>query len=581
MIVFNQDSLIHQHSNIATVWLLSTLGFKSSYKRISKKQIQEVSIPETCEMLAKSVEDEKTNLRVNSNLLYGVAVVYKQQINYLESDVVNIKSRLQRDMLKLNKGADKVLLNIPANFSESESAPNLKDTKSVFLHDDPLFDLNEDLLPPFDISIRAQSINQLRIKKYDLLNNTIHSSISDIDNADMLFSNKLPTEDDALNDIELAFDDNGYLLELNEQYTPENIENRPLDGDTDLGFDFSFGGDYHPRSDPGIGTGDKEPDGPTQIPKVDKLNIELRDILNKVPEVIASEKIKHKKSMRMKRSRETMIQIDKDISLTTDNLRHFRDCYLEFHQSNKKSKVPLNKEIIKMIHADLEIYTPVFESFSSVTGGVILQKNNEDDDFIDRLIKSNDLSEIEQTRRSTSRRNSRSSIASIPLNFNNENIADNEIIDYHDDFNYGDTFDYEPYPIEPIEEGIVIEADNDSTTTSKLSASGRRGSSLNSRFETVNEENENFDRDMIRTGSRGALDSKSSRFYDFLLTKIPEDQSSIVFNDIFNGSSNVRSIIIKSFYEILQLNNLNKIKINIINKEKFKLLNGGEFEVSI
>ncbi|KAH3686115.1 hypothetical protein WICPIJ_002899, partial [Wickerhamomyces pijperi] len=263
MQLLDQDALIQRHSDVAMVWLLSTLGIKSNYRKITKKQIQDISIPDTVTVITEPENmDNVQNLRVSSNLLYGVAIVYKQKLNYLESDTVNVKSKLTRDLLRvLNPNSNNLLIQVPRDiivndvpYQATKSLSKSKETRSVFLQEDPLFSINDDLLPPLDFLTQQPvdvNSNRERIKRFDLQNNTV-ASLTTNEDEDGIFTKNRFNEDGEyqLNEVEFAFDDDGFLLDLqtnstgdkqlkqsSEVGTPQpEIEDRFDD------FDFTFGG---------------------------------------------------------------------------------------------------------------------------------------------------------------------------------------------------------------------------------------------------------------------------------------------------------------------------------------------------
>ncbi|ODV70019.1 hypothetical protein HYPBUDRAFT_146400 [Hyphopichia burtonii NRRL Y-1933] len=92
-----QLSMINNPENhgLSTVWLLATLGSKS-HKKLLRRDLTFISIPKTCNV----VFDSKSclTLRTTSNLMYGISLLYKQQIDCLFGDVTTINSRLQRSI---------------------------------------------------------------------------------------------------------------------------------------------------------------------------------------------------------------------------------------------------------------------------------------------------------------------------------------------------------------------------------------------------------------------------------------------------------------------------------------------------
>lgn len=85
----------HSNLNVATAWLLSTLGSRNSCKKVLKKDILTTSIIETCKVMTNS----QIPLRFSSNLMYGVTLLYRQKVDYFYSDVSLVLSRLQRDLI--------------------------------------------------------------------------------------------------------------------------------------------------------------------------------------------------------------------------------------------------------------------------------------------------------------------------------------------------------------------------------------------------------------------------------------------------------------------------------------------------
>lgn len=61
--------------------MLATLGLKtSSLKMVSKKEIQQLTIPDICDTIIKI--ENTIPLRQSSNLLYGITLAYKHKTEY-------------------------------------------------------------------------------------------------------------------------------------------------------------------------------------------------------------------------------------------------------------------------------------------------------------------------------------------------------------------------------------------------------------------------------------------------------------------------------------------------------------------
>lgn len=144
----NNYNLIVKNPNkgVGTVWLLSTLGSKSSHKKLFKRDILNTSIRDTCKMIKES----RISLRYSSNLLYGVSLLYRHKVDYVYTDITLVHTRLQRDFVlrgyneNNNSGVSGSDIRINNNAIE-ESVPR----PQQFLVEDPLFDIEMDLVIPF------------------------------------------------------------------------------------------------------------------------------------------------------------------------------------------------------------------------------------------------------------------------------------------------------------------------------------------------------------------------------------------------------------------------------------------------
>jgi N terminus of Rad21 / Rec8 like protein len=66
------------------VRLAATLGAKSSLKRLQKRDILSVDVPEACTFLSNP-PDQPLALRLSSNLMYGVTRIFSQQYTFFYS----------------------------------------------------------------------------------------------------------------------------------------------------------------------------------------------------------------------------------------------------------------------------------------------------------------------------------------------------------------------------------------------------------------------------------------------------------------------------------------------------------------
>ncbi|KAH9845878.1 ubiquitin c-terminal hydrolase [Teratosphaeria destructans] len=78
---------------VATVWLVATLGSRSTLKRVSRKAILDVDVEKACETIMEP--EAPMALRLQSNLLYGVTRVYAQQCGYVLNDAEAARSNMR------------------------------------------------------------------------------------------------------------------------------------------------------------------------------------------------------------------------------------------------------------------------------------------------------------------------------------------------------------------------------------------------------------------------------------------------------------------------------------------------------
>ncbi|CAL9728762.1 meiotic recombination protein Rec8p [Monosporozyma unispora] len=163
-----------KHS-LTTVWLLSLLNKRQinvnkreAVAKVSKKNIIEVSIPETCRLLQK--EDYKIPLKQVSHMLYGVSLCYTKKTDFVLEELSHLLTQLQRSQSvteKLNMTERKYL----RYFGVTQE---LKHVGEIQLYeDDPSFDINNIIDFEFFISNQTlgnfQKLESVKIKKKDLL----------------------------------------------------------------------------------------------------------------------------------------------------------------------------------------------------------------------------------------------------------------------------------------------------------------------------------------------------------------------------------------------------------------------------
>ncbi|KAK9237909.1 Rec8 like protein-domain-containing protein [Lipomyces kononenkoae] len=139
---YSYDILSRRSSSLSTVWLVATLGSKSSLKRVHRKDIISVSIPDACNLIIHP--PQPLALRLSSNLLYGVTSIYDQQSGFLHSDVTSAYTKLKR-----------VMCNIPSERLQHLNVTALSNKLDTYiLADDPSFSIEFGLLPPLPVDVR-------------------------------------------------------------------------------------------------------------------------------------------------------------------------------------------------------------------------------------------------------------------------------------------------------------------------------------------------------------------------------------------------------------------------------------------
>lgn len=162
---------------LSTLWLLSTLGSKATTtKRVFKKDILELSIPDTCHFLGSNTH--AISLRMCSSMLYGISLAYAQKVNYAYSDVSLINSRISKELCfksilpdtKLKELSwDEGLLHNRLNPEKIRKVIAGTPQDKVFLSDDYTFNIEEDLVPELEIEGDGSGTHDQRVLQLQTL----------------------------------------------------------------------------------------------------------------------------------------------------------------------------------------------------------------------------------------------------------------------------------------------------------------------------------------------------------------------------------------------------------------------------
>jgi len=85
---------IKSNSKLGVVWIAATLGPKSATRKLGRRDLSVINIPETCHYLADP--PQAWSLRLTSSMMVGVTRVYGQQCSYQYQDVQQFCSRITK-----------------------------------------------------------------------------------------------------------------------------------------------------------------------------------------------------------------------------------------------------------------------------------------------------------------------------------------------------------------------------------------------------------------------------------------------------------------------------------------------------
>lgn len=562
-------------------------------------------------------------LRLTSNLLYGVALIYKQKTDYLNNDASSIRTKLQRDLFNVNNNGNRDLLIKQPNYiikptelsqiSHSGKSSNSSNNQ-LLLNDDPLFNVNEGLLPSLDDldflgpgfivgngGTGTQLINtnnrKSQIRRADLENNTISVILSTITNSteegDVFTRHHAINDDDQIMDAgnpEFAFDEEGMLLSLHDDETtgqgPTGLGtsvraiSTPLreEHGADFDFDFDFGVDMDRVEGPvtpGI-----TPLSAHEGNELDQILEEIDENSHAVGKGNASTpSIAPQRKKRKINNSAHFIEIvmDDNISLQTNDLRSFRDNYVEAMESQRKARKPQSITIQDLL-TETNGLLPNFGSRKTALYEGRRGRSHEreepegDEDFVDGLLRntrrSSESIEVRRNASSTRRNSRRASMSSIHLPLDNDNPRDETTggdFDLDFDFDFGNIHDFEEQQ------------------HSGNSDSRKRSSSIQMFAALEEDQVHRFHDENIETRE---IEKKTMKFLTFIETRFDEDDADERnFEELMKQNNDAilnKAVIVKSFYEVLQLATLDSLKI--IKDEgidKFKLLSGSEFLIRL
>ncbi|TLD23568.1 hypothetical protein E2P81_ATG08912 [Venturia nashicola] len=153
---YSHEVLTSRKYGVATVWLVATLGQKSTARKVSRKQILDVNVAKACETII--TPEAPMALRLQSNLLYGVSRVYDQQCGYVLADAQAAQNTM-RTLLKVVRA-----VNLDSTDGRTRPDTLLLEDDPAFLPDAAFMPLLDDILrrslpPAFDESQLTNSLS--------------------------------------------------------------------------------------------------------------------------------------------------------------------------------------------------------------------------------------------------------------------------------------------------------------------------------------------------------------------------------------------------------------------------------------
>ncbi|KDN53013.1 hypothetical protein K437DRAFT_253663 [Tilletiaria anomala UBC 951] len=91
---YNVDILTRRKSGLGIVWLAATLGNRSVFRKLNKKEVANVDIERACQTVISPAEPMA--LRLSSQLMHGIVRVYVQQNELWMADVTNAHAAVRK-----------------------------------------------------------------------------------------------------------------------------------------------------------------------------------------------------------------------------------------------------------------------------------------------------------------------------------------------------------------------------------------------------------------------------------------------------------------------------------------------------
>ncbi|KAJ7125591.1 Rec8 like protein-domain-containing protein [Mycena crocata] len=131
---FSPELLAKRDSGFGLLWLAATLGSKSTFKKLPKRSILTADISQLCDLIA--TPSEPLALRLSSNLMIGVARVYKVKQEIFMTDVSSCVASLKKVVQEMQSIA---IMGEQLQMAQPTARPSAltlaKDPKAAYLID--------------------------------------------------------------------------------------------------------------------------------------------------------------------------------------------------------------------------------------------------------------------------------------------------------------------------------------------------------------------------------------------------------------------------------------------------------------
>ncbi|KAJ5607734.1 hypothetical protein N7537_004353 [Penicillium hordei] len=127
---YSHEILTSPEHGVATIWLVATLGSRSVARRLNRKAIQDVDVPNACRVIINP--DAPMALRLQGSLLYGVSRVYNQQCGYTLLDTQAMHDKMVSKLKIIPGEPSNLVLPYDLSFLPETALPGLEIDLSYF-----------------------------------------------------------------------------------------------------------------------------------------------------------------------------------------------------------------------------------------------------------------------------------------------------------------------------------------------------------------------------------------------------------------------------------------------------------------